>query len=107
MYLPHYDSEKRAYVSDGTTMISLEFVLGKGSCSKEFMAMLYMGFKDKNGKEIYQGDIFINHWLKRHGESKPFYTQEATLFDIRFISSDHKDLEVIGNVHENPKLKYD
>ena len=72
--------------------------------------MQYTGLKDKNGKEIYEGDI-----VKM--EHTDMYGTVWETFDVKFIDDWHgynfpknhahtmsKTFEVIGNIHENPEL---
>lgn len=84
----------------------------------DIVLMQSTGLKDKNGKDIFEGDIITNGIdimsMKRHG-TLGFYAEKKG--EIEFISGsadleDFEDdakaiadsLEVIGNIYENPEL---
>lgn len=65
---------------------------------------------DKNGKEIYEGDIAT--------DGKYIYTVEFSMWsyafvwdkhgsqnDFHFEKSDNQEMELIGNIYDNPELR--
>lgn len=78
--------------------------------------MQYTGLKDKNGKEIYEGDIL--HSLSKAKSCIVKWEQQACQFWLMYENGKYQELtatygdenlyadtfEVIGNIYENPEL---
>ena len=108
MIYPHYlELEKDGYARPWVG------VPGRNGTGYNTNLMQYTGLKDKNGKEIYEGDITkykdrmgtivsVIKWIDREGR---FYGERIG----NFAQNSHmcwiaEHTEIIGNIYENPEL---
>jgi len=79
------------------------------SSYKFFPLMQYTGLKDKNGKEIFEGDeINVDGYISQEGNRHyvEFYKGAfgSNVYSDFELLSKYKNIEIIGNIYENPEL---
>ncbi|EOA3390576.1 YopX family protein [Enterococcus hirae] len=79
----------------------------------KYVLMQSTGMKDKNGVEIFEGDL-VEHDDNLNGDWETFeacevvydkdYAQFCFKWDAGNFLTDYRNLNVIGNIYENPEL---
>lgn len=78
---------------------------------KDLKIMQYSGLKDKNNKEIYEGDILSNgnnekpyKVIFENGSFRAEFEEDFEEYSFDLIDVVAQGCEVVGNIYENPEL---
>lgn len=105
-----WDESQKYMAKQGTPDLETiqSFFFHFGDCQ----LMQFTGLTDKNGVEIYEGDIvkvdiFTRNYRIVFGESKKWGAsfQYKSDYSIYYLTENFaKDCVVVGNIYENPEL---
>jgi uncharacterized phage protein (TIGR01671 family) len=131
-----WNGAQMRFIEDGEILLNHQGLLAPDEMyeewtSRDWPLMQYTGLKDKNGKEIYEGDVI--RWKYESDSPNSFqgvveYADRIIKVgwehdDTRFVGftircddkgeewfaafPNLKDIEIIGNIYENPELLAD
>ena len=98
----------------GRKTVTVQYNPVKKICLDSAILMQYTGVKDKNGVEIYEGDIIRGHTgrykvdcVVRWSSGNCGFIAVPTITERTYLClnpGSTKSYEVIGNIYENPEL---
>lgn len=113
-----WDIQRHEFLSGGEVFIAiqpgrrpqntiyLDIIKDPDKYKDRFVLQQCTGLKDKNGKEIYEGDI-VHCWGGEHCQGYWEHDSKIVINNMIndcFMMGEHEFFEVIGNIYENPEL---
>lgn len=109
-----WDNETNKFWHEGRNLSLVSLVSDNLVNDDSTVLEQYTGLKDKNGVEIYEGDIICQQMRFVETNGVIFWQEDKARFAVNldgFITTITKpqehSYEVIGNIHENPELLED
>jgi uncharacterized phage protein (TIGR01671 family) len=101
MIYPHNDNQQHFIIDLNGRFHNLQ----NGSGGDDYVIQQYTGLKDKNGKEIYEGDVVeIGDRKKEVIFNIGMFYIDENYGDIVTLSEVDNIIEVIGNIFKTPEL---
>lgn len=110
-YSPEYLKHFKVSIGYDGKIIYQNFICGDKKVGEEVFVQQFTGLLDKNGREIYEGDIInvtdfefknLEVIISEYGPAFILILEQGGLYLLWEIRN--KSFEVIGNTFENPEL---
>ena len=99
-----WDPEAETYRYEGNVQFDGQVVSGWGKDKYDWVVEQFTGLRDKNGAEIYEGDV-IRYYNYRYLITDMYCSGVLRILEDQDKMNEVTPyIEVIGNIHENPEL---